>query len=137
MNSPIIKNKLPEYHLCSIDELFEYLQTTQKGLSAEDVVLRLKKFGTNELRVKQEVPEIIKFFKQFKNFFALLLIAGSALALFAEQLDPGQGNLYIAIALFGVTVLNAIFTYIQQYQSEKIMESFEYSSFSTSLRQLC
>ena len=49
---------------------------------------------------------------------------GSGLALLAEQLDPGLGNLYIAIALFGVTILNATFTYIQEHQSEKIMESF-------------
>lgn len=124
MNSPIIKNKPPEYHLCPLDELFDHLDTNQGGLTSESVTQRLEKFGTNELRVKQEVPEIIKFLRQFKNFFALLLIAGSALALFAEQLDPGVGNLYIAIALFAVTVLNATFTYIQEHQSEKIMESF-------------
>lgn len=124
MNSTITKNKLPEYHLCSLDDLFKQLLTTQSGLTSDSVTQRLEKFGTNELRVKQEVPEIVKFLKQFKNFFALLLIAGSALAFFAEQLDPGVGNLYIAIALFGVTVLNAVFTYIQEHQSEKIMESF-------------
>lgn len=124
MNLPITKNKLPVYHLCTLDELIAHLETSRDGLTLESVEDRLEEIGTNELRVKQEVPEIIKFFRQFKNFFALLLIAGSALALFAEQLDPGVGNLYIAIALFGVTVLNATFTYIQEHQSEKIMESF-------------
>lgn len=42
----------------------------------------------------------------------------------AEHLDPGQGNLYIAIALFAVVFLNAAFTYVQEHQSERIMESF-------------
>lgn len=42
----------------------------------------------------------------------------------AELLDPGKGNLYIAIALFGVVILNATFTFIQEYQTEKIMASF-------------
>ena len=54
-----------------------------------------------------------------------MLIAGGCLALFADYLDPGQGNLYIAYALFGVVVLNSVFTYVQEHQSEKIMESFQ------------
>ena len=124
MNSPIIKNNDLKYHLCSFADLFEHFETDKQGLTSEDAQTRLVTYGTNELRVKQDVSELFKFFAQFKNFFALLLIAGSALALVAEELDPGMGNLYIAIALFGVTVLNAIFTYIQEYQSEKIMESF-------------
>ncbi len=51
-------------------------------------------------------------------------MAGGALAIAAERLDPGEGNLYIAVALLGVVVLNAAFTYIQEHQSERIMESF-------------
>ncbi len=126
MNSAINKNETPtpKYHLCPLNELFEHLDTSDKGLTSETVTKRIEEVGTNELRVKQDVPEIVKFLRQFKNFFALLLFAGSALALFAEQLDPGVGNLYIAIALFAVTVLNATFTYVQEHQSEKIMESF-------------
>jgi sodium/potassium-transporting ATPase subunit alpha len=123
MSDQIINNNL-QYHLSSVDDLFEAFKVNKQGLTTEDAESRIEKYGTNELRVRQDIPEIFKFFSQFKNFFALLLIVGSGLALFAEQLDPGMGNLYIAIALFGVTVLNAIFTYIQQHQSEKIMESF-------------
>ena len=123
MDTSIIKNNL-QYHQCSVNDLYDHYEVDAQGLSSESVQKRLKIYGTNELRVKQDVPEIIKFLYQFKNFFALLLIVGSGLALLAEQLDPGLGNLYIAIALFGVTILNAIFTYIQEHQSEKIMESF-------------
>lgn len=124
MNSPVIKNNDLKYHLCSVADLFEHFKIDKQGLTSEAAQDRLITYGRNELRVKQDVSEFFKFIAQFKNFFALLLIAGSALALVAEELDPGMGNLYIAIALFGVTVLNAIFTYIQEYQSEKIMESF-------------
>ena len=124
MNLPPSKNNKTDYHLQTVAELFELFKSDKRGLSSGNAEERLTQYGRNELRVRKEVPEIVKFLSQFKNFFALLLIAGSALALFAEELDPDKGNLYIAIALFGVTILNAIFTYIQQYQSEKIMESF-------------
>ncbi len=37
---------------------------------------------------------------------------------------PGEGNGYIGIALSIVVVINATFTFIQEYQTEKILESF-------------
>jgi len=112
-------------HKTTLDELFVHLGTSADGLSGAEAESRLRTYGSNELRVRHTTPEIIKFLRQFKNFFALLLMVGGALALFAERLDPGQGNLYIAYALLGVVVLNATFTYIQEHQSEKIMESFK------------
>jgi len=52
-------------------------------------------------------------------------MVGGSLAFFADYLDPEQGNFYIGCALYGVVLLNAIFTFIQAYQSEKIMQSFQ------------
>ncbi|MFP4111709.1 MAG: cation-translocating P-type ATPase [Candidatus Woesearchaeota archaeon] len=112
-------------HKISIDELFRKLNTSESGIGEKDARDRLKEHGKNVLETKKKVSPIVKFFLQFTNFFALLLLVGSGLAFFAESVSPGQGNLYIGIALVGVVFLNAIFTFIQQYQSEKIMESFK------------
>jgi sodium/potassium-transporting ATPase subunit alpha len=117
-------NPVQDVQLQSLNELFAALGSGESGLSSSDAEARLARFGPNELRVRGEVPEIVKFLRQFGNFFALLLVAGGVLALLADYLDPGQGNFYIACALFGVVVLNATFTYLQEHQSEKIMESF-------------
>jgi len=111
-------------HSVPLDSLYLSLDSSIQGLGTEEIAKRKQEFGPNELRVKQETPLYIRFLQQFKNFFALLLIVGGMLALLAERLDPGQGNLYIASALFGVVLLNAIFTFIQEYQSERIMDSF-------------
>ena len=111
-------------HAISLDSLYKALQSASEGLAPEEIAERRQQFGPNELRVKQETPLYIRFLQQFKNFFALLLIVGGLLAMLAENLDPGQGNLYIASALFGVVLLNAIFTFIQEFQSERIMDSF-------------
>lgn len=99
--------------------------STAAGLTTQEVKARLERYGANELKVSKDTPEILKFLLQFKNFFAILLIAGGALAMTTEQLDPGNGNLYIAIALIAVVFLNATFTYFQEFQSERIMDSFK------------
>ncbi|MEE4188491.1 MAG: cation-transporting P-type ATPase, partial [Roseobacter sp.] len=116
---------MTSWHLKSLAGVLDDLDSTHGGLSSTDAKARLDKYGSNELKVGKETPEIVKFLLQFKNFFAILLIVGGALAMTAEQLDPGQGNLYIAIALVAVVLLNAAFTYFQEHQSERIMDSFK------------
>jgi sodium/potassium-transporting ATPase subunit alpha len=112
-------------HIISLDELYTLVQSSAQGLSTAEAQLRQKKYGLNVLAEKEKISIIVKFGKHLVNFFALLLWTGSLLAFFAEHLAPGEGNLYIGIALIGVVILNALFTFIQEYQSEKIMESFK------------
>jgi sodium/potassium-transporting ATPase subunit alpha len=114
-----------DVHRRPLSELFQDFGCSEAGLTKMEAASRLARYGLNELRVKKETLEIVKFLREFKNFFAILLIVGGCLALLADYLDPGQGNLYIACALFGVVVLNSTFTYLQEHQSEKIMESFQ------------
>ncbi len=111
-------------HTVPFETLSRLLDSSQSGLSSREAEHRLSEFGPNELRVKKETSELVKFLHQFTNFFVLLLLVGSALAFVAERLDPGQGNLYIGVALLAVVLLNAIFTYLQEHQSEQIMKSF-------------
>ena len=116
---------MADYHTRSLTDVLEELDSTREGLTTDEAKNRLERYGANELKVSKDTPEIVKFLQQFKNFFAILLIAGGALAMTAEKLDPGNGNLYIAIALVGVVFLNAAFTYFQEHQSERIMDSFK------------
>jgi sodium/potassium-transporting ATPase subunit alpha len=111
-------------HKINLDELFKRLGSSTQGLSSDEASKRHQTYGFNVLEEKEKIPIIIRFGKHLVNFFALLLWTGSVLAFIAEYLSPGEGNVYIGIALTGVVILNAIFTFIQEYQSEKIMESF-------------
>jgi sodium/potassium-transporting ATPase subunit alpha len=115
---------LQSAHKIPLTDLLQQLGCDENGLSNAEADRRIRELGPNILTGKKKTPEILKFLLQFRNYFAILLIIGGCLALLAEQLDPGVGHLYIAYALFGVVVLNAVFTYIQERQSERIMESF-------------
>ena len=111
-------------HKISLEELFRRMESAPRGLTGGDVKTRQNVYGLNVLEDRKKVPVIIKFGRHLVNFFALLLWTGAALAFISETLSPGEGNFYIGCALAAVVMLNAIFTFIQEYQSEKIMESF-------------
>ena len=111
-------------HSIPITEFFEELNVDENGLSEQEAASRLKECGANILEETGKESIIKKYLRQFRNLFSILLTVGSILSFIGEYLDPGQGNLYIGIALVGVVILNGTFTFIQEYQAEKTMESF-------------
>ena len=116
--------EMEDQHRIPLAELELRLNCTSSGLTCSEAALRLAEQGGNELHVRKDTPEIIKFFRQLTNFFALLLLVGAALAFLADSLQPGQGNFYIGVALLMVVMLNAIFTYVQEHESDRIIDSF-------------
>lgn len=114
-----------DVHKISLPQLFGSLQSSPSGISSQEAQCRLRQYGKNILEVKKKHLILIKFLKQFLNFFSLLLFIGSIIAFIAEFLDPGQGYDYIGIALLLVIFLNSTFTFIQEYKSERIMASFK------------
>ncbi len=117
--------KAGDVHEQKLSELFRLLKASDKGLSSDDVLERRKVFGLNRLSEKKEIPLIFKFLLQFNNFFSYLLLLGAVLSFASEFISPGEGSIYIAWALIGVTVLNAIFTFVQEYKAEQAMKSFK------------
>src|SRR3972149_2769116 len=111
-------------HKIGLEELFERLKTSPRGLTEPEAAQRRRAFGLNVIEEKKKRPRAIRFGRHLVNLFSILLSIGSALAFFAEGLSPGEGNLYIGAALAVVVVLNALFVFIQEYESEKIIESF-------------
>ncbi|WMW23266.1 HAD-IC family P-type ATPase [Methanolobus mangrovi] len=112
-------------HNISLEQILEKLAASAEGLSSEEASRRIGLCGRNVFEETGKQSLLIKYLKQYRNFFSLLLLFGSILSFIAEWLDPGQGNIFIAIALLGVVILNGSFTFIQEYQAERIMASFK------------
>jgi len=104
-------------HQVSFDELFTRLKSSDAGLRQDEALKRLTEYGANVLEDTGKESLLYKYLKHFWNFFSILLTVGSLLAFIAEWLSPGQGNLYIGIALLAVVILNSTFTFIQEFQA--------------------
>jgi sodium/potassium-transporting ATPase subunit alpha len=111
-------------HSISLSEFLQRLDADENGLAEQEASRRLRECGPNVLEEMRKESILKKYIKQFRNFFTILLVIGAMLAFIGEYLDPGKGNIYIGIALAGVVVLNGTFTFVQEYQAAKTMESF-------------
>jgi sodium/potassium-transporting ATPase subunit alpha len=112
-------NRLPK------QEVLRSLVTSEKGLSVEEAKKRFLEFGPNEIRETRKTPLALRFLRQFTHFLAILLWIGSGLAFLSEYLHPGEGMFALGLAILGVIVINALFTFVQEYRAEKSFEALK------------
>ncbi len=104
------------WHLLSIQDALSKLNTTQHGLSFEEVSSRQQQFGLNALQEKKSKPAWLIFVFQFKDFMIALLIA-------AAIVSGVIGDLADTIIILLIVSLNAIIGFLQEFNAEKAMES--------------
>jgi sodium/potassium-transporting ATPase subunit alpha len=106
----------------SHDEVFSTLLSSPEGITTEEAVHRRCEYGPNEIKETHGRPMIIKLAAQFTHFLALLLWFAAALCFLSEYLHPGEGLLRLGVAILAVIFINAVFTFIQEYRTEKAIE---------------
>ncbi|PKQ28266.1 MAG: ATPase [Candidatus Anoxymicrobium japonicum] len=92
------------------------LKTTPEGLASVEAAGRLAEYGENVLQKKAAVPIWRKVAAQFTHTLALLLWLAGILAIFSDQISLG-------IACFLVVLINAAFSFWQEYRAEQAVES--------------
>lgn len=105
------------------EELFEKFNTGSEGLSPKSAKDRLIDFGSNEIEIGKKKNYLKEYFKQYIQFFTILLEVAAFLAFVAEYFEPGQGNGILAYAILVAVVINATFTFWQEYKADKAMDA--------------
>lgn len=102
------------------------------GISEALAADRLAKYGPNRLSPPPEVPEIIKFLRQFINGLMMLLEGAGVLCFIAYGLlasdDPtdAQTDWILGVVIFFIVVANCTMTYLQERQAGSVMEKFKH-----------
>lgn len=109
-------------HNLSRDGVLLSLVTSENGLSAAEAGKRLLEFGLNEIKEVKKTPLSIRFLNQFTHFLAILLFIGAGLSFLSDYLHPGEGMFSLGAAIVGVIIVNAVFTFIQEYKAERTVE---------------
>jgi Ca2+-transporting ATPase len=101
-----------------IEQVFKKLNTTENGLSHEEAVRRLKRYGKNEIVRERRSAPLILFFRQFWSpLIAVLMIVFALSLVLGHNLD--------AYIIFVVVMVNAVIGFYQEYKSEKAVEALK------------
>ncbi len=99
--------------------VFLELGTSEAGLTTQAAGARLKVTGPNVLK-KAVKGTLLKDFlyNLFVNLFAVLLWAGGVLSFISGMRELGY-------AIFLVIIINAVFSFLQEYKAERAVEALE------------
>ncbi len=100
----------------SNEDLLRELQSRASGLSNEEVSSRLEQYGPNKISEAKKTPVILRLAANFYHIFALLLWVAGILAFVAGMPELGW-------AIIAVIVINAMFSFWQEFQAEKAVEA--------------
>lgn len=95
-----------------------------KGLTTIQAQELLKKYGKNELKNKKKVHPVKIFANQYKDILTIILLISTAISIIL-------GEYVEAIAIAVIVLLNGIMGFIQEYKTEKTLESLKKMSAPT------
>ncbi|SFI21699.1 MULTISPECIES: calcium-translocating P-type ATPase, SERCA-type [unclassified Bacillus (in: firmicutes)] len=100
-------------------EVEERTNTNVKtGLTEQEVGIRLKKLGPNELQEAKRPSALLVFLAQFKDFMVLVLFGATIISAFlGEYVD--------AIAIVAIVIINGILGFFQERKAEKSLEALK------------
>lgn len=100
------------------EEIFEEINTGEDGLTWEEAEKRLEITGPNTIRKIGRGRLLSDFLHNLTNLFALLLWAGGVMAFAAGMAELGW-------AIFLVVIINASFSFWQEYKAERAVEALK------------
>src|SRR5450759_3394317 len=110
---------MEKYWQLDVQDLEKTLLTNlSSGLSGQEAVLRLEKYGLNQLQDKKgrSLPGI--FLEQFQGFIIWVLIGAALVSGFLKEWVD-------AFAIIGIVILNAILGFIQEFRAEKSLSALK------------
>jgi Ca2+-transporting ATPase len=103
------------FYQTSTKEVLVNLKTSEKGLSTDEALLRLKEHGPNKIEEAKKITPFKIVLDQFKSPIVWVLLAAIVIsAILQEYVDVG--------VIAAIVILNAILGFIQEYKAEKAIE---------------
>src|SRR3989338_4805745 len=100
------------YHQKKIEEVLKELNSSYQGLSNQEAINRLSRFGKNELKQTKKISITKLIIEQFIDPLVLILLAVVIISFIINTRKD-------AIAIFAIVVLNAVVGFSQEYKADK------------------
>ncbi len=100
------------------EEIYLELASSDNGISEASAQKRLQAYGHNTLKAIRKTPLVIRFIAHFANLLAILMCIASGLSFWAHMPEAGW-------ACMGVVLINAIFSFSQEFKAEKAIDALK------------
>ena len=106
------------YYQKRISEVMKACETSENGLSHEEIIKRHQQFGYNILDEKKKENPFMIFLKQFQDLLVIILIIAAIISGMSGQIES-------TIVIVSVIIVNAILGTIKTLKAEKSLDSLK------------
>lgn len=115
--------KQTHFYQKSAEQVENDFQTTVKsGLLQQEVSLRQKKYGRNQIQSHKKVSKLKLFLGQFKDVLVIVLIIAATVSLALSYFED-HGAPTEALLIYAIVVAIAIVGFFNEYKAEKTVEA--------------
>ena len=115
-----------QWYSNDLEYVVKKLETTSAGLTEEEAISRLEKYGYNELIETGKVHPIVMFLREFTDPMVLILLIAIAISVITGLLsNEGEHGFIDAIVIGAIVIFNAVFGFVQEYRSERALEALK------------
>src|SRR5437762_1034489 len=108
-----------EWHSLPADDVLRRLDASPLGLNASDAARRLARIGPNELVRTARISPWRILLAQFVDVLVIVLIIAAIISAVLGTLQGELSDLYDAILIVAIVIMNAILGFFQEYRAER------------------
>jgi Ca2+-transporting ATPase len=121
----------PSWYNLESEEVLKKLGAPSEGLNSGEARARLEKYGPNELVEILKISPIKMFFRQFADLMVIILIIAAVISatiglyhMYFEGASTAD-ELFDALVIMIIVILNAVFGFVQEYKAEKAIQALK------------
>ena len=110
-----------------VDTAFERASSSPSGLSKSEASTRLARVGPNELVQTTRISPLRIFLEQFTDVLVIILIIAAAVSAYLglSRGASGEGELYDAVLIVIIVILNSVLGFVQEYRAERSLQALK------------
>src|SRR5947209_2351414 len=114
-----------DWHALRAEAVLQRLDSSPLGLTSREASQRLSRFGPNELVQTARVSPLRILLSQFVDVLVIVLIIAAVISATLGLLQGETADLYDAVLIIVIVIMNAILGFVQEYRAERSLEALK------------
>src|SRR3989441_6333857 len=124
-NANVQRAMADDWHALRAEAVLQKLDSSPLGLTSREVSQRLSLFGPNELVQTAKVSPLRSLLSQFVDVLVIVLIIAAIISASLGVLQGQNEDLYDAVLIIVIVIMNAILGFVQEYRAERSLEALK------------
>src|SRR2546425_5166687 len=124
-NANVRRAMADDWHALRAEAVLQKLDSSPLGLDSQEAARRLARFGPNELVQTARVSPLRILLSQFVDVLVIVLIIAAIISAVLGLLQGQSSDLYDAVLIIVIVIMNAILGFVQEYRAERSLEALK------------